>query len=1445
MSVTYSAPETEQDVGVNETPAKHHPNRWRLNRAGIVNVWFYYDNEFDVSGGRLLLRGTNGSGKSRALEMLLPFLLDGDRRRMDATGSGKVQLTDLMKAGFDTGTNRVGYLWLELRRALDENDPVDAEQISEGETHAWLTLGAHVRYNRSTNKVVVHLFNTGLRVGIDLLLAAPNGDVLTRDRLTELVGADRITDSAAVHRDKVRSLVFGLTGESGAERYTGLLQLLHTLRAPDVGNRIDEGRLPQILSDALPPLSEQALAAAGEKLDSLAETRESQARIEASLVHVQAFLDGYQRYAAARIAESTGAVREAAKDVTDAVREAEGLTGAHAATSLQLADTKAEAEEVAAVLEELDATIEAIKLSDEYAAIAEVEGLRASVVTLAQSAERAFDVAGQARTNESERTEEANEAAQSVVDAVRKAAEESERVSHALIDAGVPAGARAHLPTSFHGAVTQGAGEQASVRERHDGDPARLTRPAAASLTVSPGDLGAATEAVRAVHDVCVGRAQQAERRVQEAVRVEGLYQASEDADRDASKAKDAHDEAETETSDRARVMDERVGAYRIGWRAWSDDPRTREAFTIPTKSSAGEDSAWGDAVDDPEQVDGELERLFARIEAADLYELVDQDLTDLDNAARQAAEPVLSAHRKRVFALEAEDEADRLTQDSLSEEAQDLRREVDPLPPVGQWQQAGGGVPFWRTVEFADELEGEQRAGLEGALLAAGVLTAEIRPDGTVRTQDGVTILTPHGPRAPRPLSRFLRPDPASDAGPAIVAAILDRISVPVPSGRPDDDRVEVADDEAVRLQVGLDGRWANGPLSGRHRRDLARHIGAAARAAARTERLETITALLAAISSNMERRAKERAGIEERSQTLERVVAAAPTTREISKARLRLEDAEGRAEAAGRKAAEAAAAAHVSRSQWSQAHQAHHLICVELGLPESSSALGEVRTSSFTASERCKQLAAEIGRVADGLAGHARRLELLAIARAGRGRAESQAHGAWQEWHREAARYAAIEERLGADAEHAARDLADATTQHRGCTNDLRRAKDQTEALTRQEAEERTRAEQADARTKDRTETLDKTAQRLLHRVHLPGLAAAAFTEDPGVVTLATAAPVEVIALVDRLDGLLRTRRDRSDENTLAAAQQRLDHDLLGTFDVITRIDDGIRLVSLKDEDATRSIAQAASELELQVERARAALTEHEIRVFHDFVLGGVAEELRKRIGQANNLVSAMRESLRGIRTSHNIGITLAWRVEDEADASVTRMRELVTVAGALRTSEQNAELTQLLRDRVEESYAADPTAGYTTHLLGVLDYRSWHRMEVTILGPEPNRRRPLSRKAKLSQGEIRFVSYLTLIAAVDAFLSGLPAPGRALRILLLDDAFAKVDEGAIGELMGLLVRLDVDFVLTAHGLWGTYRQVPALDIYEVLRAQDAAGPAVTAHTFWDGTNRHLRSA
>ena len=55
-------------------------DRWQPSRAGMLNVWRYYDEVFTFHRGRLLLRGPNGTGKSKALELLLPFLLDANLR---------------------------------------------------------------------------------------------------------------------------------------------------------------------------------------------------------------------------------------------------------------------------------------------------------------------------------------------------------------------------------------------------------------------------------------------------------------------------------------------------------------------------------------------------------------------------------------------------------------------------------------------------------------------------------------------------------------------------------------------------------------------------------------------------------------------------------------------------------------------------------------------------------------------------------------------------------------------------------------------------------------------------------------------------------------------------------------------------------------------------------------------------------------------------------------------------------------------------------------------------------------------------------------------------------------------------------------------------------------------------------------------------------------------
>ena len=55
-------------------------SRWKMNRAGFINFWYYDDEMFNFEDGRLLLRGSNGSGKSVTMQSLIPLILDGDKR---------------------------------------------------------------------------------------------------------------------------------------------------------------------------------------------------------------------------------------------------------------------------------------------------------------------------------------------------------------------------------------------------------------------------------------------------------------------------------------------------------------------------------------------------------------------------------------------------------------------------------------------------------------------------------------------------------------------------------------------------------------------------------------------------------------------------------------------------------------------------------------------------------------------------------------------------------------------------------------------------------------------------------------------------------------------------------------------------------------------------------------------------------------------------------------------------------------------------------------------------------------------------------------------------------------------------------------------------------------------------------------------------------------------
>jgi len=1385
--------------------------RWRLSRAGIVNVWHYLDNEFDLSGGRMILRGTNGSGKSRALEMLLPFLLDADRRRMDATGAARVNLDELMRTGAQGQSNRTGYLWLELCRS------------ELGRPDGYLTVGALVRHSQSASSTKVWYFTTALRVGDGLELMSGSREPLSRDALTELVGAERITDSPGAHRDRIRTEVFGLGGDAGRDRYDGLLQLLHTLRAPDVGNRIDEGRLPQILLESLPPLHEEALARAGEQLDGLTETRAAQERLENSAQQVTAFLSVYQRYAAETL-------RSAAQDTmaaADAVTEAEGTAERRAAelTGLEEESNRltAQAQQLAEELAEIDDVLTAIQSREIFKTADDLVQRDRAEAALAAAADQALAGAERERANHARAVDDADRALGELRQAAGEAAAALSAARECLGDAGLPAGG---LPAEVRTIERVPASAPLLLRRSRHRDPEPVIRPVAALAEIIPGDVNGAQQTAAAAAVSAAERLSLAGRRLSEARR---LAQVQEQVSRVEAEAEHlraaAADDAHTAEQQEAE-RDAAAIALTQAWRTWTAGGETRELLG---ETDWAAHPVVGPLILDAEALAGET--LAGETVAGETVAGQDRgSLARLDEAAAEAARPARSAiDAERTHLGVAEDRA-REREGALRAEREDLAAERDPKPADPPWlAPERAGEPLWQCVDFTGHLTDAGNAGLEGALLAAGLLGAVIQSDGALRAADGELLLSPPGPGGPRPgrpLSVALRPDPAATLPAETIAVVLGSIGF---------------DDPSAKTSVSADGSWCNGPLRGRHVPGRDRHIGAAARAAHRQERIAQIDAELDGLTREARRRQQRRTELDARTGRLDALVRAAPRSADLHAGRRVAAEARTRADASAARAGQEAERARQLRRTWAAEMSTHQATCAHHGLPAETDALEATATAARRAQDKSTQLGRELIRLAERAQRHDEQLGRAGEASAVRDTAEQAADEHWADWHAAASELAAQHEAVDLSLEQARAELAQTRSARDRADREWRAADKAASGLGEKIGTARTRSENAVEDVRQKTAQMVAAAHRFTQCITLPGLAAAATAAEltrivhPGQVGDVRSAAQAALSAV-------AAPRQPPSLTTVLNAFREFDREVSGQLDVRHTIDDGnVLLVEVAGAGEEHTLAGAARTLTARVETGRAALSERERAVFTRFVLGGVAEELRRRVNQADQLIGAMNTSLREIRTSNGIGVRLSWRLRED-HVTLGRILELAATSDRIRSEAQNAELTELLRQRVEQFYDADPSSGYAAHLAAALDYRQWHEVAVTIIGPEEGQQRRLSRRAKLSQGETRFVSYVTLFAAADGYLTSLGDDGRALRLILLDDAFAKVDDGTVAELMGLLVSLDLDFVMTGHALWGCFPEVPRLDVYEVRRSDGSS--AVTTHVHWDGRNRHLRS-
>lgn len=289
--------------------------RWQPLRLGLVELFHFDSEEFWFRDGHLLLRGNNGTGKSKVLSLTLPFLLDAQIKssRIEPDGdAGKRMAWNLLLGAQE---RRTGYAWIEFgRRAAD------------GSEH-FITLGAGIFAAAARSHVdswyfIIEDGAEPLRIGENLWLVSDQRVVLSKERLRErLQNAGLVFDNAGSYRRAVDERLFHL----GQQRYDALIDTLIQLRQPQLSKKPDERLLSDALSEALPPLSPDLLTDVADAMSQLEEDRHQLERYQKLRQAVTRFDQRYRNYSGMQSRRQARAVRQAQTEF-DAASQARNAT---------------------------------------------------------------------------------------------------------------------------------------------------------------------------------------------------------------------------------------------------------------------------------------------------------------------------------------------------------------------------------------------------------------------------------------------------------------------------------------------------------------------------------------------------------------------------------------------------------------------------------------------------------------------------------------------------------------------------------------------------------------------------------------------------------------------------------------------------------------------------------------------------------------------------------------------------------------------------------------------------------------------------------------------------------------------------------------------------------------------------------------------------------------
>ncbi len=254
-------------------------SQWHMNRLGLVDFWCYDNDEFEFSNGHMLLRGSNGSGKSVTMQSFIPLLLDGNKssERLDPFGTRSRKMDTYLIDENSNRDERIGYLYLEFKR-------------EESELYKTIGMGIRARRNKPLESWYF-IIEDNRRVNKDFSLIN-NHYTLSKKQLENILG-NQVIYTQNEYMRKVNEVLFGF---ANIDDYKEAIDLLLQLRSPKLSNSLSPSKINEILAKSLQPLSEEDLRPMSDAITSMDNLQDDLENLNNSFVAAKKILQAYDIY---------------------------------------------------------------------------------------------------------------------------------------------------------------------------------------------------------------------------------------------------------------------------------------------------------------------------------------------------------------------------------------------------------------------------------------------------------------------------------------------------------------------------------------------------------------------------------------------------------------------------------------------------------------------------------------------------------------------------------------------------------------------------------------------------------------------------------------------------------------------------------------------------------------------------------------------------------------------------------------------------------------------------------------------------------------------------------------------------------------------------------------------------------------------------------------------